>query len=72
MREDRGNGGTCMTPDLYRQHAAECLQLSIKITDPHSCAVLRAMAIAWADLAVRREAADNELLHHAQPGESPN
>ena len=44
-----------MTPDLYRQHAAECLQLSIKITDPHSRSVLRAMAIAWADLAEHAE-----------------
>ena len=50
-----------MTAESYRDHAAECLQLSTKMTDPHSRSVLRAMAIAWADLAEqaeRKEAAE--------------
>ena len=45
-----------------------------KFTDPLSYAVLRAMAIVWADLAEqveRREAGDNESPHHTQPAESP-
>jgi hypothetical protein len=64
-----------MTEDLYRRYAAECLQLSTKFTDPLSCAMFRAMAIVWTDLAEqaeRRVAADNDSPHHAQPGESPN
>lgn len=69
------DAGAAVTADLYRHYAAECLQLSTKLTDPLSCAVFRAMAIVWTDLAEqaeRRVAADNYSPRHAQPGESPN
>jgi len=59
-----------MTAESYRDHAAECLQLSTKMTDPHSRSVLRAMAIAWADLAEqaeRKEAAEQPPLHRSDP-----
>jgi hypothetical protein len=40
-----------MTALLYRRYAAECLGILAKTKEPEIIASLRAMAIAWTDLA---------------------
>ena len=40
-----------MTASLYRRYAAECLQILATTKDAKNSAALRAMAIAWTDLA---------------------
>jgi hypothetical protein len=41
--------------ESYRQYAAECLRIAANSTDQHNKASLKAMAIAWNDLAERAE-----------------
>jgi hypothetical protein len=40
-----------MMAALYRRYAAECLQILATTKNPENAAALRAMAIAWSDLA---------------------
>jgi len=40
-----------MTTPLYRRYAVECLRILATATNPENAAALRAMAIAWTDLA---------------------
>jgi|GraSoi_2013_40cm_1033754.scaffolds.fasta_scaffold05978_5 hypothetical protein len=40
-----------MTASLYRRYAAECLQILATTRDAKNSAALRALAIAWTDLA---------------------
>jgi hypothetical protein len=44
-----------MTAGLYRSHAAECLRLLREASNSQNAASLRAMAIAWVDLAEAEE-----------------
>ena len=46
-----------MTASLYRRYAAECLQILATTKDAKNSAALRAMAIAWTDLAELAEGA---------------
>jgi hypothetical protein len=46
-----GRGNYFMTASLYRRYAAECLQILATTKDAKNSAALRAMAIAWTDLA---------------------
>ena len=46
-----GRGTYFMTASLYRRYAAECLQILATTKDAKNSAALRAMAIAWTDLA---------------------
>src|SRR5262249_2112890 len=45
-----------MSAQAYRRYAAECLEMSLAVADPQARALLKRMAIAWADLA---DAAEN-------------
>lgn len=48
-----------MSPEEYRRHAAECLEIAESIINPEHRARLILIAQAWLDLA--RRAADKEL-----------
>jgi hypothetical protein len=44
-----------MSTQAYRRHAADCLKLSMTVSNPTARALLRRMAVAWTDLAEQAE-----------------
>jgi hypothetical protein len=44
-----------MPAQAYRRHAADCLKISLVVSDPEARLLLKQMAFAWASLADRAE-----------------
>jgi hypothetical protein len=56
-----------MSPQQYRRHAAECLEIAESIGDPQIKAGLIVMAQSWLDLALQAEKNLNTALVSPEP-----
>ena len=72
MESGTGTGVSTMhRADEYRRHAAECVLLAAQSTDPGNKDSLRAMALAWEQLADLAERNDRSGPNYETPPAHP-